>query len=419
MKRRVVVTGLGALTPLGNSVGESWESAIAGKSGIGPITKFDSSSYKTRIAGEIKNFDPLQYVNKQEVRRYDDFILYSLAAAEMALADAKLLVGTEFSERTGVIIGSAIGGLTTLEEQLKNLFDAGPRKISPFAVPAILANLAAGQVSIRSGARGPINCTVTACAAGTSAIGDAYKTIAYGDADVMIAGGVEAAVTKIAVGGFGSMRALSVRNDEPQKASRPFDKDRDGFIIGEGCGIVILEELSFALNRGARIYAELSGYGCTSDAFHVAAPPPGHEGAARSMRVAIKDAGLNPEDIDYINAHGTSTPLNDLYETQAIKSLFGEHAKKLMVSSTKSMTGHMLGGTGGVEAIFSVKALQEGIIPPTINLDNPGEECDLDYVPKIARHKEINTAMSNTFGFGGVNAVLLFKKYSESQVSEA
>ena len=419
MKRRVVVTGLGALTPLGNSVGESWESAIAGKSGIGPITKFDSSSYKTRIAGEIKNFDPLQYVNKQEVRRYDDFILYSLAAAEMALADAKLLVGTEFSERTGVIIGSAIGGLTTLEEQLKNLFDAGPRKISPFAVPAILANLAAGQVSIRSGAKGPINCTVTACAAGTSAIGDAYKTIAYGDADVMITGGTEAAVTKIAVGGFGSMRALSMRNDEPQKASRPFDKDRDGFVIGEGCGIVILEELSFALNRGARIYAELSGYGCTSDAFHMAAPPPGHEGAARSMRVAIKDAGLNPEDIDYINAHGTSTPLNDLYETQAIKSLFGEHAHKLMVSSTKSMTGHMLGGTGGVEAIFSVKALQEGIIPPTINLDNPGEECDLDYVPKIARHKEINTAMSNTFGFGGVNAVLLFKKYSESQVSEA
>ena len=415
MKRRVVVTGLGALTPLGNSVGESWESAIAGKSGIGPITKFDSSSYKTRIAGEIKNFDPLQYVNKQEVRRYDDFILYSLAAAEMALADAKLLVGTEFSERTGVIIGSAIGGLTTLEEQLKNLFDAGPRKISPFAVPAILANLAAGQVSIRSGAKGPINCTVTACAAGTSAIGDAYKTIAYGDADVMITGGTEAAVTKIAVGGFGSMRALSMRNDEPQKASRPFDKDRDGFVIGEGCGIVILEELSFALNRGARIYAELSGYGCTSDAFHMAAPPPGHEGAARSMRVAIKDAGLNPEDIDYINAHGTSTPLNDLYETQAIKSLFGEHAHKLMVSSTKSMTGHMLGGTGGVEAIFSVKALQEGIIPPTINLDNPSEECDLDYVPKIARHKEINTAMSNTFGFGGVNAVLLFKKYNETR----
>jgi 3-oxoacyl-[acyl-carrier-protein] synthase II len=306
-----------------------------------------------------------------------------------------------------------------LECELKNLLGANPRKVSPFTVPAILANLASGHVSIRFGARGPINCAVTACAAGTSAIGDAYKTIVYGDADVMITGGVEAAVTRLAVGGFGAMRALSVKNDDPQKASRPFDKDRDGFVIGEGCGVVILEELSFALNRGARIYAELAGYGCTSDAFHVAAPPPGHEGAARSMRIAIKDAGLNPEDVDYINAHGTSTPLNDLYETQAIKFLFGEHAKKLMVSSTKSMTGHMLGGTGGVEAIFAVKSLQEGIIPPTINLDNPGEECDLDYVPKIARHQAINTAMSNTFGFGGVNAVLLFKKYSESQVSEA
>lgn len=410
MKRRVVVTGLGALTPLGNSLSETWEAAITGKSGIGPITKFDSSAYKTRIAGEIKNFDPLQYVNKQEVRRYDDFILYALAAAEMALADASLTIGSEFSERTGVIIGSAIGGLATLEEEYKTLLNAGPRKISPFAVPAILANLASGQVSIRFGAKGPINCAVTACAAGTSAIGDAYKAIACGDADVMITGGTEAAITPMAVAGFGSMRALSVRNDEPQKASRPFDKDRDGFIIGEGCGIIILEELSFALNRGARIYAELAGYGCTSDAFHMAAPPPGHEGAVRCMRMAIKDAGLNPEDVDYINAHGTSTPLNDLYETQAIKSLFGEHAKKLAVSSTKSMTGHMLGGTGGAEAIFTVKALQEGVIPPTINFDNPGEECDLDYVPKVARHQTINTAMSNTFGFGGVNAVLLFRR---------
>jgi 3-oxoacyl-[acyl-carrier-protein] synthase II len=411
MKRRVVVTGLGALTPLGNSVSESWDNAVNGKSGIGPITKFDSSSHKTRIAGEIKNFDPLQFVNKQEVRRYDDFILYALAAAEMAVADAKLTISPEFSERTGVIIGSAIGGLATLEEELKNLLSSGPRKISPFAVPAILANLASGHVSIRFGAKGPINCSVTACAAGTSAIGDAYKVIAYGDADVMITGGTEAAITPLAVGGFGSMRALSVRNDEPQKASRPFDKDRDGFIIGEGCGIIILEELSFALNRGAHIYAELAGYGCTSDAFHMAAPPPGHEGAARSMKLAVKDAGLNPEDVDYINAHGTSTPLNDLYETQAIKSLFGEHVKKILVSSTKSMTGHMLGATGGVEAIFAIKSLQEGIIPPTINLDNPGDECDLDYVSKIARRKEINTAMSNTFGFGGVNAVLLFKKY--------
>lgn len=413
MKRRVVITGLGALTPLGNSVNESWKSAIAGQSGVGPITKFDCNDFKTKIAGEIKNFDPLQFVNKQEVRRYDDFIVYALAASEMALADAKLTIAPEFSERAGVIIGSAIGGLATFEEEFKNLLNAGPRKVSPFAVPAILANLASGQVSIRFGAKGPINCAVTACAAGTSAIGDAYKTIVYGDADVMITGGTEAAVTSMAVGGFGSMRALSVRNDEPQKASRPFDKDRDGFVIGEGCGIIILEELSFALNRGARIYEELAGYGCTSDAFHMAAPPPGHEGAARSMKLAIKNAGLNPEDIDYINAHGTSTPLNDLYETQAIKSLFGDHAKNLMVSSTKSMTGHMLGGTGGAEAIFTIKALQEGIIPPTINLDNPGDECDLDYVPNVARHRQINTAMSNTFGFGGVNAVLLFKKYKD------
>jgi 3-oxoacyl-[acyl-carrier-protein] synthase II len=396
---------------LGNSVGESWEGAIAGKSGIGPITKFDSALFKSRIAGEIKNFDPMQFVDKQEVRRYDDFVLYAIAASEMAMTDAKLTISPEISSRAGVIIGTAIGGVATMESEIKVLFASGPRKISPFAVPAILANLASGHVSIRFGAKGPINCAVTACAAGTSAIGDAYKTIVYGDADVMITGGVEAAITPLAVGGFSAMRALSTRNDEPQKASRPFDRGRDGFVIGEGCGIVILEELSFAQKRGAHIYAELAGYGCTSDAFHMAAPPPGHEGAARSMQVALKDAGLNPADIDYINAHGTSTPLNDLYETQAIKTLFGGHAQKLMVSSTKSMTGHMLGATGGVEAIFAIKALQEGIIPPTVNLDNPDAECDLDYVPNVARQKKINTAMSNTFGFGGVNAVLVFKKY--------
>jgi 3-oxoacyl-[acyl-carrier-protein] synthase II len=413
MKRRVVVTGLGALTPLGNSVEESWEGAIAGRSGIGPITKFDSSSFSSKIAGELKNFDPQQYVDKKEIRRYDDFAIYALAASEMAMADAALTINNEFSSRAGVIIGSAIGGVSTIESEIRVLIKSGPRKISPFAVPAILANLAAGHVSIRFGAKGPINCAVTACAAGTSAIGDAYKTIAYGDADIMITGGVEAAISPLAVGGFCAMRALSVRNNEPQKASRPFDKDRNGFVIGEGCGIIILEELSFALKRGARVYAEVAGYGCTSDAFHMAAPPPGHEGAARSMQVAIQDAGLQPTDIDYINAHGTSTPLNDLYETQAIKSLFGDHAKKLMVSSTKSMTGHMLGATGGVEAIFAIKALQQGIIPPTINLDNPDPECDLDYVPKVARHKEINIAMSNTFGFGGVNAVLVLKKYRD------
>jgi 3-oxoacyl-[acyl-carrier-protein] synthase II len=413
MKRRVVVTGLGALTPLGNSVDESWEVVIAGRSGIGAITKFDSSAFNSRIAGEIKNFDPLQFVDKKEVRRYDNFAIYSLAAADMAMADAALTISPEIAERVGVIIGSAIGGLATLEQEIKTLYKSGPRRISPFAVPAILANLASGHVSIRFGAKGPINCAVTACAAGTSAIGDAYKTIAHGYADAMITGGVEAAITPLAVGGFAAMRTLSTRNDDPQRASRPFDKGRNGFVIAEGCGILILEELSFALKRGARIHAEVAGYGCTSDAFHLAAPPPGHEGAARSMKVAIKDAGMNTTDIDYINAHGTSTQLNDLYEAQAIKTLFGEHAYKLLISSTKSMTGHMLGGTGGVEAIFSILALQKGVIPPTINLEDPDEECNLDFVPKVARHKEINTAMSNSFGFGGVNAVLIVKKYRD------
>jgi 3-oxoacyl-[acyl-carrier-protein] synthase II len=413
MKRRVVVTGLGALTPLGNSVSESWANAVAGKSGIGLITRFDASAFSSRIAGEIKNFDPLKYVDKKEVRRYDNFAIYAIAAAQMAMDDAALTIGPDIAERIGVIIGSAIGGADTLEEEARVLHTSGPRKVSPFAVPAILANLASGHVSMRFGAKGPINCAVTACASGTSAIGDSYKTIAYGDADTMIAGGVEAAVTPLGVGGFCAMRALSTRNDDPEKASRPFDKGRNGFVISEGCGVLILEELSFALRRGARIYAELAGYGCTSDAYHLAAPPPGHEGAGRSMQVAIKDAGLKTTDIDYINAHGTSTPLNDLYEAQAIKTVFGEHAKKLLISSTKSMTGHMLGGTGAVEAIFTVKALQEGIIPPTINLEDPDEECDLDFVPNVARHQDIHTALSNSFGFGGVNAVIVVKKYIE------
>ena len=413
MKRRVVITGLGALTPLGNTVVESWSAAIAGKSGIGPITRFDPGAFSSRIAGEIKNFDPTLYVDKKEVRRYDNFAIYSLAAAQMAMEDATLTIGPEIAERVGVIIGSAIGGVQTIEDEVRTLIASGPRKVSPFAVPAILANLASGHVSMRFGAKGPINCSVTACAAGTSAIGDAYKNIAYGDAEAMIAGGVEAAVTPLGVGGFCAMRALSTRNDDPQKASRPFDKGRNGFVIAEGCGVLILEELSFALKRGAKIYAEMIGYGCTSDAYHLAAPPPGHEGAARSMKVAIKDAGLETTDIEYVNAHGTSTPLNDLYETQAIKNLFGEHAKKLIVSSTKSMTGHMLGGTGAVEAIFATKAIQEGIIPPTINLEDPDDGCDLDYVPNIARQREITTAMSNSFGFGGVNAVIVLKKYTK------
>ncbi|NLA41827.1 MAG: beta-ketoacyl-ACP synthase II [Smithella sp.] len=411
MKRRVVVTGLGAVTPLGNTVRESWANAVAGKSGIGPITRFDASVYASRVAGEVKNFDPLQYVEKKEVRRQDKFTVYTLAAAQMAMDDAALTLGPDIADRVGVLIGSAIGGAGTFEDEAVALHASGPRKISPFSVPAILANLASGRVSMRFGAKGPINCAVTACASGTSALGDAYKLIAHGDADAMIAGGVEAAITPLGVAGFCAMRALSLRNDEPEKASRPFDKGRDGFVIAEGSGVVILEELSFALNRGAKIYAEIAGYGCTSDAYHLAAPPPGHEGAGRCMKVAIQDAGLTPAAIDYINAHGTSTPLNDLYEAQAIKALFGEHAKKLLISSTKSMTGHMLGGTGAVEAIFTVKALGEGTIPPTVNLDDPDEECDLDFVPKVARRKDIATALSNSFGFGGVNAVLVFKKY--------
>ncbi len=411
MKRRVVVTGLGALTPLGNTAEESWAAAIAGKSGIGPISHFDATNFPSRIAGELKNFDPIQFVDKKEIRRYDNFAIYALAAAQMAMEDSGLSITPDIAERVGVIIGSAIGGVQTFEEEVRALSQSGVRKISPFGVPAILANLASGHVSIRFGAKGPINCTVTACASGTSAIGDCYKTIAYGEADAMISGGVEAAITPLGVGGFCAMRALSTRNDDPTKASRPFDKGRNGFVIAEGCGVLILEELSFALNRGAKIYAEIIGYGCTSDAYHLAAPPPGHEGAARSMQAAIKDAGLKITDIDYINAHGTSTPLNDLYETQAIKALFDDHAKKLLVSSTKSMTGHMLGGTGAVEAIFTAKAIQESIIPPTINLEQMDEGCDLDLVPNVARHQKISTAMSNSFGFGGVNAVVVLREY--------
>lgn len=411
MKRRVVVTGLGALTPLGNSLEESWAGAIAGKSGITAITRFDANGFASRIAGEIKNFDPAQYVDKKEVRRYDNFAIYALAAAQMLMQDAALTITPDIARRVGVLIGTGMGGIQSLEDEVNVLHQAGPRKVSPFAVPAIVPNLGSGHVSIRFGAKGPINCSVTACASGTTAIGDAYRTILYGDADAMITGGVEAAVTPLGIAGFCAMRALSTRNDEPERASRPFDRGRNGFVLAEGCGLLMLEELSFALARGAKIYAEIIGYGCTSDAFHMAQPPAGHEGAGRSMQAAIADAGLEPADIDYINAHGTSTPLNDLYEAQAIKDLFGEHAARLIVSSTKSMTGHMLGATGAVEAIFSIKALQEGIIPPTINLDDPDDGCDLDFVPNAARKQMINTAMSNSFGFGGVNAVVIFKKY--------
>ena len=411
MNRRVVITGMGAVTPLGNTVAETWEGICRGKSGIGRITRFDCTAFETKIAGELKGFDPLQYVNRKEQRRLDDFIIYALASAEMALADAGLVIGAGEAERAGVIIGSAIGGIATIEKEKEAVLLGGPRKMSPFTVPAALANLAAGHVSIRFGAKGPINCSVTACASGTCSIGDAARIIAGGYADVMIAGGVDAAVTPLCVAGFNAMQAISTRNEEPEKASRPFDRDRDGFVISEGCGLVVLEALPRALEKGARIYGELAGYGSTSDAFHMAAPPPGHEGAARCMRAALHDAGMDASGIDYINAHGTATTLNDAYETEAIKAVFGEYARRLAVSSTKSMTGHLLGATGGLEAILALKAIGEGILPPTINLDNPDPACDLDYVPHQARKMEIRAAMSNTFGFGGVNAVLIFRKF--------
>ncbi|MBW2561898.1 MAG: beta-ketoacyl-ACP synthase II [Deltaproteobacteria bacterium] len=410
-KRRVVITGLGVVSPLGSCLEDTWAGICSGKSGITEITRFDAAGFKTRIAGEVKGFDPLVFVDAKERRRLDDFIIYALAASEMALHDSGLAIEDGNSERVGVILGSAIGGLATIEKEEERLRTLGPGKVSPFTVPAVLANLASGQVSIRLGAKGPINCTVTACAAGNSAISDAFRTIAWGYADAMIAGGTEAAVAPLAVAAFGAMRAISTRNDEPQRASRPFDKDRDGFIIGEGSGVIILEELSCALERGARIYAEIVGTGSTSDAFHMAAPPPGHAGAARCMRLALQDADMGPTDIDYINAHGTSTPLNDTYETEAIKAVFGDHSREVAVSSTKSMTGHMLGAAGGVEAIFSAKAIHEGIVPPTINLDNPDPQCDLNYTPHKAQRKEIRAAMSNTFGFGGVNSVVVFKKF--------
>jgi 3-oxoacyl-[acyl-carrier-protein] synthase II len=396
---------------VGNSAEDSWRKICAGESGIAAITKFDPARFDTKIAGEVKFFDPLLYVNKKERRRLDDFILYALAAAEMAVADAGL--SRLGGERAGTIIGSGIGGLATLEKETQTMNHAGPGRVATFMIPSILANLATGHVSIRFGLKGPVNCPATACAAGTNAIGDAFRVIQYGLADLMIAGGAEAAVTPLSVAGFNAMRAISTKNDIPEKASRPFDRERSGFVIGEGCGLVILEELTSALARGAKIYAEVAGYGLTADAYHMAAPPPGHEGAVRCMKNALADGNIRPEDIDYINAHGTSTPLNDLYETQAIKAVFGETHPLVPVSSTKSMTGHMLGATGGVEAIFTILAMRDGILPPTINLDNPDPECDLDYVPHQSRTQKIEAALSNTFGFGGVNASLVFKKFAE------
>jgi 3-oxoacyl-[acyl-carrier-protein] synthase II len=412
LKRRVVITGMGAVTPLGNTVADTWSGICAGHSGIGPISKFDASDFETRIAGELRDFDPLAYVGKKELRRLDPFIIYCLASAEMAVADSNLPLKDFPTERVGVVIGSAIGGLATLEKQKETLLRSGPHKVSPFTIPSVLANLGAGNVAIRFGARGPIGCPVTACASGTTALGDAFRLIASDYADVIIAGGADAAITPLAVAGFTAMGALSRRNDEPQKASRPFDLTRDGFVISEGCGILILEELRAARKRGAKIYGEILGYGTTSDAFHLAVPPPGHEGAVRCMQIALRDAGIVPADVNYINAHGTSTPMNDQYEAEAIKAVFGTSCRRLPVSSTKSMTGHLLGATGSVEAIITAKALETGIIPPTINLEQPDPACDLDLVPHSARQGDIRIAMSNTFGFGGVNATIILGKYS-------
>ena len=411
MKKRVVVTGLGLVTPVGIGVQESWAALCQGKSGIGPITRFDAGGYKTRIAGEVKGFNPEDFVSQKMIRRLDVFIHYALAAARMALEQARLQITPELAPWVGVITGSGLGGLRTIEETHKTLLSRGPDRISPFFIPMIIANMAPGQIAIEFGAKGPNLSLETACAAGAHAIGDSFKLIQRGAAKVMFCGGVESVITPLAVGGFNAMRALSTRNDAPEKASRPFDQDRDGFVIGEGGGIMLLEDLEFALERGASILGEIVGYGLTGDAYHMTAPPPDGDGAIRCMHMALADAGLAPQEVQYINAHGTSTDLNDAAETKAIKTVFKEHSAQLAVSSTKSMTGHLLGGAGGVEAVLSVLALLNGMIPPTINYETPDPDCDLDYVPNQARKANLSCVLSNSFGFGGTNAVLIFKKY--------
>jgi len=411
--RRVVVTGLGMITPLGIGVEESWKGLLAGKSGVKRITQFDATGFPTQIAGEVVGFNPEDYIEIKEIKKMDRFIHFAIAATQMAMTDSGLKITDENAERTGVIIGSGIGGLRSIEHYHSVLLEKGPKKISPFFIPMLIVNLAAGQISIKIGAKGPNSAVSTACATGSHAIGDAYEIIQRGDADAMIAGGTEAVITPLGIGGFNAMKALSTRNDEPEKASRPFDIDRDGFIMGEGSGVIILESLETAMNRGARIYAEIIGYGMTADAYHITSPPPNGEGAARCIRLALKDAGISPSEVDYINPHGTSTKAGDELETKAIKTVFGEDAYKIPVGSTKSMTGHLLGAAGGIEAVISILTICEGVIPPTINLDNPDPECDLDYVPNHARKAEVKCALSNSFGFGGTNACLLFRKFTE------
>ncbi|TQR25837.1 beta-ketoacyl-ACP synthase II [Bacillus safensis] len=409
-KKRVVVTGLGALTPLGNDVESTWKNALAGVSGVGPITRVDSSEYTAKVAAELKDFNIEDYMEKKEARKMARFTQYAVVAAQKALEDSRLEITDEIAPRVGVWVGSGIGGLETFEEQFEVYSNKGARRVSPFFVPMMIPDMATGQISIALGAKGVNSCTVTACATGTNSIGDAFKVIQRGDADAMITGGTEAPLTKMSFAGFCANKALST-NPDPDTASRPFDKNRDGFVMGEGAGIIVLEELEHALKRGATIYAEIVGYGSTGDAYHITAPAPNGEGGVRAMQEAIRDAGLSVEEIDYINAHGTSTPYNDKFETMAIKEVFGEHANQLAISSTKSMTGHLLGAAGGVEAIFSVLAIKDSVIPPTINLETPDEECDLDYVANEARSKEVQVALSNSLGFGGHNATIIFKKY--------
>ncbi len=411
MKKRVVVTGLGLVTPVGIGVEESWQNLLKGKSGIGPITHFDASKFRTRIAGEVKGFRSEDFVPQKMIKRLDIFVHYALAATRMAMDQARLRITPELAPEVGVICGCGLGGLATIEATHVTLLNRGPERISPFFIPMLISNMAPGQIAIEFGAKGPNVSIQTACAAGNHAIGDSFKLIQRGAAKAMICGGVEAVISPLAVSGFNAMRAISTRNDEPEKASRPFDRDRDGFVMAEGAGMMILEELEFALERGATILGEIVGYGLNGDAYHMTAPPPDGEGAIRCMQMALDDAGMQPEEIQYINAHGTSTDLNDVVETLAIKAVFKEHSRKLAVSSTKSMTGHLLGGAGGVESVFTVLTLLHGMIPPTINLDNPDPECDLDYVPHKARPAEVKAAMTNSFGFGGTNAVLIFKKY--------
>jgi len=412
VKRRVVVTGIGLVTPLGIGTEQTWQALIRGQSGIGPISRFDASDQASQIAAEVKGFDPEAWFEKKQVKNLDLFVQYAVAAADLAWKSSGLSITDDNINRVGVITGCGMGGLPTIEEYHGVLLNKGPRKITPFFIPRVIPNMPSGHISMRLGCKGPNLCMTTACAAGTHAVGEAFRHIAYGDCDAAVTGGAESVICPLAVGGFSAMKALSTRNDDPTAASRPFDRDRDGFVISEGAGMMVLEELEAAKRRGATIYAEIVGYGQSSDAYHIAAPPEDGEGAARCMAAALRDAGLNPENIDYINAHGTSTPLNDKCETLAIKTVFGDHAYKLAISSTKSMTGHMLGAAGGIEAAFTVLSLYHGLLPPTANLHTPDPDCDLNYVPLVAREQKITTAMSNSFGFGGTNGVVVFRRFA-------